>query len=61
MSETEDCRRHAAECERLAKITRDPKTKEELLALAQSWLEFEPSNSQVETGLPPRTSLNPSD
>jgi|1186.fasta_scaffold1195875_2 hypothetical protein len=42
MMDADDFRRHAAECERLAKITQDPKIKKELLALAQSWLESEP-------------------
>ena len=42
MMDADDFRRHAAECERLAKIAEDPKVKKDLLALAQSWLEQEP-------------------
>ena len=36
MMETDDCRRHAAECERLARITDDPATKKELLRFGSS-------------------------
>ena len=38
MMDTDDCHRHAAECERLAEIANDPKIKHELRALAQAWL-----------------------
>ena len=41
MMEADDCRKHAAECERLAKIADDPKLKNELLVLAQAWLQLE--------------------
>jgi hypothetical protein len=47
MMETDNCRRHAAECQRLAEITDDPKIQKELLALAQAWLQMEVSDSSV--------------
>lgn len=37
----DDCRRHAKECERLSKIATDAKTKKDLLALSQAWLDLE--------------------
>ena len=38
MMDTDDCHRHAAECQRLAEMADDPKIKHELRALAQAWL-----------------------
>jgi hypothetical protein len=37
----DDCRRHAKECERLSKVTTDPKTRKDLLALCQAWRDLE--------------------
>ena len=45
MMDTDDCHRHAAECERLAEIANDPKIKHELRALAQAWLQMDVSES----------------
>ncbi len=45
MTETDDCRRHAVECERLAEIAKDPKFKQELRSLAQAWLQMDVSES----------------
>jgi hypothetical protein len=39
-----DYRRHAQECERLAKIADDPKLKQELIELARAWLKLEVQN-----------------
>ena len=47
MIETDNCRRHAAECQRLAEIADDPKIQKELLALAQAWLRMEVSDSSA--------------
>ena len=45
MMDTDDCHRHAAECERLAEIANHPKIKQELRALAQEWLQMDVSES----------------
>jgi hypothetical protein len=47
MMDTDDCHRHAAECERLAEIANDPKIKHELRALAQEWRQmYVPESSE---------------
>ena len=43
MMDTDDCHRHAAECERLAEIANHPKIKQELRALAQEWRQMDVS------------------
>ena len=45
MMDTDDCHRHAAECERLAEIANNPKIKRELRALAQEWRQMYVSES----------------
>jgi hypothetical protein len=45
MMDTDDCHRHAAECERLAEIANNPKIKQELRALAQEWRQIDVSES----------------
>ena len=45
MMDTDDCHRHAAECERLAEIANHPKIKQELRALAQEWRQMDASES----------------
>ena len=45
MTDTDDCHRHAAECERLAEIANNPKTKQGLRALAQEWRQMYVSES----------------
>ena len=45
MMDTDDCHRHAAECERLAEIANDPKIKQELRALAREWRQMYVSES----------------
>ena len=45
MMDTDDCDRHAAECERLAEIANHPKIKQELRALAREWRQMDVSES----------------
>ena len=47
MIDTDDCHRHAAECERLAELANDPKIKHELRALAQAWLQMDVSSEGI--------------
>ena len=57
MIDTDDCHRHAAECERLAEIANHPKIKQELRALAQEWLQMDVSESsekKISDGSQPR-------
>lgn len=55
MMEADDCRKHAAECERLAKMADDPKLKNELLVLAQAWLQLEAPDSSEGILMEPNT------
>ena len=55
MTETDDCRRYAVECERLAEIANDPKIKQELRSLAQAWLQMDVSDSSDQIPMEPST------
>jgi hypothetical protein len=59
MMDTDDCHRHAAECERLAEIANDPKIKHELRALAQEWRQmYVPESSEKKIPVEPTQPTN---
>jgi hypothetical protein len=55
----DDCRRYAKECERLSKIATDPKTRTDLLALSQAWLDLEKLEPAEEVAIASKPSLSP--
>ena len=59
MTDTDDCHRYAAECERLAEIANDPKIKQELRALAQEWHRMDVSGASEKSQLSQQTVLRP--
>lgn len=55
----DDCRRYAKECARLSKIATNPKTRADLLALSEAWLDLEKLESAEEVATATKPSFPP--